>query len=250
VTLPPEDRWLVDTLICHRGYHSGNGDCPENSLRAFEKALRQGLAVELDVRLLSDGELAVFHDSSTLRMTGVDRVVEFSEADEVTKMLLLESDQTIPLLDDVFDLIRGAVPLLIEIKSRGIAGPLEETLVDKLKAYDGPVAVQSFNPRSLLRLRDWAPHVARGQLSGSLDHVQLAWHKKVLVRHLLTDTFTRPHFVSYEAACIPALKRLQTLRERTPLLAWTVRSVEQYDKVRPYSDNIIFEGFDPRAALV
>lgn len=55
-------------LVAHRG---GAGLAPENSLAAFDLAVRLGAdAVELDVRLTADGAVVVFHDATTERITG------------------------------------------------------------------------------------------------------------------------------------------------------------------------------------
>jgi len=54
-------------VCAHRGARS---IAPENTLLAFEKALRCGAdAVEFDVRVIGDGELAVFHDEDLSRTT-------------------------------------------------------------------------------------------------------------------------------------------------------------------------------------
>ena len=82
-------------------------------------ATRRGLAMELDVQLLADDEIAVFHDDNALRMTGVDRLIVNCEAHHIHRMCLQNSDQSVPLLDDVLDLVRGEVPLLIEMKGFG-----------------------------------------------------------------------------------------------------------------------------------
>ena len=52
--------WLVETPIAHRGFHDKNN--PENSLAAFARAIEKGYAIELDVQMLSDGTVVVFHD--------------------------------------------------------------------------------------------------------------------------------------------------------------------------------------------
>ena len=147
-----ENRWLMETYICHRGCHNGKSTCPENSLMAFETAVRKGLAMELDVQLLADGEIAVFHDSNTLRMTGVDTLITSCGAHQLRDMRLMGSDQAIPLLDDVLDLVRGEVPLLIEMKGFGSMGGFAKRILQKLEGYDGPLALQSFNPKALLWL--------------------------------------------------------------------------------------------------
>jgi len=55
-------------LVAHRG---GAALAPENTCAAFDGALRWGAdCLELDVRLTRDGEVAVFHDEETGRITG------------------------------------------------------------------------------------------------------------------------------------------------------------------------------------
>ena len=60
----------------------------------------------------------------------------------------------------------------------------------------------------------------------------------------LNKKVSQPHFISYEASTLPNrfVRKYKTL----PLLAWTVRSQEEYLKVIKFCDNIIFEGFEPK----
>jgi len=52
-------------VIAHRG---ASAYAPENTLRAFELAVRQGADMcELDVQRTADGVLVVFHDDTTDR---------------------------------------------------------------------------------------------------------------------------------------------------------------------------------------
>lgn len=61
-------------LFAHRG---GAALAPENTLEAFDAAARLGIgAFELDVRLTRDGEVVVFHDEGTERITGASGAVE------------------------------------------------------------------------------------------------------------------------------------------------------------------------------
>jgi glycerophosphoryl diester phosphodiesterase len=207
--------------------------------------VRRGFAIELDVQQLADGNIVVFHDESTLRMTGVDLSIARCDSNRVWSMRLGGGDQRIPLIDEVMDLVRGEVPLLIELKNAGSPGNPEKALLGKIRAYEGSCAVQSFNPRSLRWFRAAAPDLPRGQLSGRLDDLGLPLHKKLPVRYLLTNPLCRPLFIGYDVTCLPT-RRTTTLRDRgMPLLGWTVRSAQEYRKVEHLVDNIIFEGFDP-----
>ena len=59
----------------HRGYHD-KPQIPENSMPAFRRALEYGLPSELDVHLIADGSLVIFHDEELERETGVKGIIE------------------------------------------------------------------------------------------------------------------------------------------------------------------------------
>ncbi len=234
--------WLVETPIAHRGYH--NKTTPENSLGAFSNAIEKGYAIELDVQLLADDTVVVFHDESLARMTGNDGYLKYLNGSDLKSLKLKDSKYTIPTLQEVLDFVDGRVPLLIEIKNKYKVGKLEQCVIDLMKNYKGEFAVQSFNPFSLAYFKKHAPNILRGQLSGSFKGEKLAWIKKQLLRHMHFNKKTsEPHFISYEAAALP--NRIVRKYKNLPLLAWAVKSKEEYMKVVKFCDNIIFEDFEP-----
>ena len=106
--------FILKTPIAHRGLH--NVKAPENSLAAFRLAIEHGNVIELDVHMLADGKIVVFHDDNLKRMTGVDAVIKDKTFAELSKLWLKKSSQKIPLLTEVLDLVDGKVPIIIEIK--------------------------------------------------------------------------------------------------------------------------------------
>lgn len=234
--------WLVETPIAHRGLHDKTN--PENSLGAFEKAVESGYAIELDVQLLSDDTAVVFHDDSLSRMTGNDGYIKFLTKEDLKVLKLSGTKEHIPTLEEVLKLVDGRTPLLIEIKNQFKVGKLEQKVIDLLKNYKGEFAVQSFNPYSLKYFKHHAPSILRGQLSGYFKGEKLSFLKKfVLKRMAFNKSVSEPNFISYDASTLPNrfVRKFKTL----PLLAWTVRSKEEYMKVIKHCDNIIFENFVP-----
>jgi glycerophosphoryl diester phosphodiesterase len=58
---------MADTVICaHRGL---DDRFPENTLTAFEEALKLGMGVEFDIQMTSDSHLIVLHDDTVDRTT-------------------------------------------------------------------------------------------------------------------------------------------------------------------------------------
>lgn len=234
--------WLVETPIAHRGLHDKN--IPENSLGAFSKAIEKGYAIELDVQLLADGTVVVFHDESLARMTGNDGYIKYLNKSDLKALSLKGSKESIPTLEDVLKLTNGQVPLLIEIKNKYKVGKLEQAVIDILKNYKGDFAVESFNPYSLGYFKQHAPNILRGQLAGFFKGEKLSWVKKYVLKHMtLNKKVSEPNFIAYEASALP--NRFVKKYKNLPLIAWTVKSKEEYLKVVKYCDNIIFEKFIP-----
>ena len=117
--------------FAHRGLHDATR--AENSLSAFAAAADAGFAIELDVRLSSDGVLMVFHDDTLERMTGVGGRVDSKTAEELHSIRLGNTEDTIPTFDEVLGLVDGRVPLLVEIKEDAGKYGVTEKTVETLK---------------------------------------------------------------------------------------------------------------------
>ena len=235
--------WMLNRAIAHRGLHCGV-DIPENSMSAFAAAVAHNHPIELDVHLLSDGHVIVFHDMDLERMTGETGAITHQTIESLQRLRLLGTDQHIPTLAEALDFIHGQVPILIEIKNRGKAGPLEAALLHLLKNYNGEFAVQSFNPYSLAWFKKHAPHILRGQLASNFKGMDFAWGLKVILGNLLLNWASAPHFIAYDIKALPNLPTTIAKQIfKRPLLAWTVRSQLDHQHALEYADNIIFDPF-------
>ncbi len=234
--------WLVQQPIAHRGLH--NEVAPENSLAAFARAIEEGYPIELDVQLIADGTIVVFHDDSLSRLTENDGYLKFLNKEDLKYLSLAGTNEKIPTFEEVLSFVDGKVPLLIEIKNDGKVGDLEKGVLELLNNYKGEFAIQSFNPFVLEYFYKHAPHILRGQLASYFRDVKLAVFKKfALKRMMLNKSISHPDFISYEARRLP--NRFTRKYKSLPLLAWTVRSQSEYLKVVKHCDNVIFEDFEP-----
>lgn len=235
------ETWLVETPIAHRGLWGKNA--PENSLAAFSMAIEKGYAIELDVHLLADNTVVVFHDESLARMTGNDGYIKYLNKTDLKSLHLAGTKETIPTLAEVLALVDGKVPILIEIKNPYKIGKLEQAVINLLKNYKGDFAVQSFNPYSLSYFKKHAPNMLRGQLAGYFKGEKMAWIKKLVLKRMKLNKVSEPHFIAYEASTLP--NRYVKKYKHLPLLAWPVGSKQEYLNVVKHCDNIIFENFEP-----
>lgn len=240
-----ETDWYLKHPIAHRGLHSGTS-IPENSLKSFQACIDKKLPIELDVHILLDGTALVFHDDSFERMTGYHKNVYLSNYNEVANLKLVNSDEKIPTLEDVLTLVNGQVPLVIELKCLKHDGRLEHGVNERLKDYNGPFAIQSFNPYTLLWFKRFAPSIPRGLLAGSYDHSSLKIWEKIILRSLLFAFLVRPHYIGFEwdKLWYPSAYFFRVLM-KVPFVTWCIVNKDQQELVKSKCENIIFEDFDP-----
>ena len=125
-------------VVAHRG---GADLGPENSLGCIRKGIAAGAGwVEIDVHLSADGEIVVCHDPSVDRTTDGKGQISGMTYPELRKLRLLDgegrpTDEHLPTLDEVLDLTKGRVVLLIEIKHSKHSLPgIEKACVDCISA--------------------------------------------------------------------------------------------------------------------
>lgn len=240
--------FLLSTPIAHRGLH--DTEKPENSLPAFEAAIRLGYPIETDVRFTKDKKLVVFHDDTLLRMTGDPRAVSDCALEELSP-LLLDGKEHIPTFEEFLHCIAGRTPLLIEIKSMdGVKGKeIASALSYALANYAGEYAIQSFQPLYVKAYKKLCPSIPCGVLATAKLNKEAfgnspLWRiKAYIVRNLALNFTVRPDFVSYDFSGLP--KRRVT-KFKGIKLGWTVRSKDDEAQAKKFVDNIIFENFLPR----
>ena len=227
--------------ISHRGE---SFDAPENSLAAFKKSAECGLGVELDVQPTKDGKIVVFHDGNVKRMCGVDKKISEMTFEEVSALRLNESEHKIPLFSEVLDVL-GDVPVSCEIKTDGAAFDTDflENTYQMLKEYKGDFNVISFNPFVLEWFKNNHPEVIRGQLSQDFSKEEKYKGKVLylLLTNLMLNVLARPDFIAYKHQDASQISRRICRKLGALSVTWTIKSKEDYEKVKDDFDLFIFD---------
>jgi glycerophosphoryl diester phosphodiesterase len=138
---------VVPFGLAHRG---GTEVAPGNTIAAFDHAHSLGFDyIETDVRLTSDGVLAVFHDDDLAPTTGVPGSIESKTWAELSQ-LRVGGEHAIPRLDDVLDRY-PTIRFNIEPKGDGAVDPLV-ALIRNRGAIER-IGVGSFSDRRVRRMR-------------------------------------------------------------------------------------------------
>lgn len=233
---------FIGVNFAHRGLHTRDKAVPENSLRAFELASAAGYGMELDVQLSKDGKVVVFHDDTLDRVCGVHARVNEKTFEELNKLSLCGTEETVPLFTDVLSVIDGRGPLIVELKSGKNNRELCEKTLAILNGYKGAVCIESFDPFIVMWFRFHGRRYLRGQLAMHADKYLL---KSRLLRLCCSNTLfniaARPQFIAYDIGPMPLLVRLSCAMGAIKI-GWTA-----HDPVcENYNDSIIFEYYRPK----
>ena len=162
-------------VVAHRG---ASVQAPENTMEAFRLGFEAGAdAIELDVHLSQDGQLAVIHDDTVDRTTdGVGAVMGFSmdalQRFDAGARFTNAAGETpfagkglrIPTLPEVLDWLPDGVGLVVEIKARAAVPAVIEALRGRPVRDEGRASVISFDEAAINEAHALDPELATGYL--------------------------------------------------------------------------------------
>ena len=217
--------------IAHRGLH--NEKFTENGLKAFQNAIDHGVAFEFDIHLTKDKQLVVCHDESLKRTTGKEGIIEDLTLKEIKDNYRLLDGGEIPTLQEVYDLNKERVPMVIELKVfrknyKELAETFRKTLgniKDKKNAL-----IISFDPRSLWPLKHEG--FIRSLLVIKSD--EYTWFFRHTVESVDLDMN------------LFAEKRVRRYAKNHFTNVWTIDDEEKLAKYAPQADTVTFQFIDPK----
>lgn len=220
--------------ISHRGLW--NKELPENSIGAFKRSIRKDLPIELDVHILKDDTLVIFHDDNLKRMTGIDKNIKDCTYEEISHLYLLDTKEKIPTLKEVLKLVDGKVLLDIEIKTDVRSKKICKLLSNELDKYKGEFLVKSFSPLFINWFKKHRPEFKRGLLISNSDKGNMKRLKMFALSRFCINIFCKPDFLAISKKLVDN-KRVKKIKDKgIKILVWTIRDDTDYD-----FDGIIFE---------
>ena len=224
--------WLNKLPIAHRGLHSNANNIYENTKESFLAAVNENYAIECDVVLSKDHEVVVFHDENLKRLCNLDKNVSSLTMNELRNLKIYESSSNIISLDEMLHIVSAHVPIIIEIKGR-FTPFIEERIQEIIRSYKGPIALKTFNLKSVEWLIKFLPYVYKGLVIDSNTNNFEA------ILDLNID------FVSCDIEFIESNLVDRLKKKGLPIITWTVDNEDKKKKANLIADNIIFENIRP-----
>lgn len=246
------DRKAFLMPIAHRGLHNAKRGIIENTAPAFEAAVAKGYGIECDLRPAANGVPVVFHDETLNRLIAGKGPVAACDAQDLKRLAYKGSTVRITTFAELLELVDGRVPLLVEIKSEWT--PPDRIFLGKIaklaSGYRGPVALMSFDPAVMATLKDLAPGVPRGIVSGSFKgagwwKAKISRTRAAALRDLLESGPVAADFFAYQVGALPTpVTRFVREVMGLALFTWTVRTAKDRATAEKWADAMIFEGFE------
>ena len=215
--------------IAHRG---GLAYAPENTLAAIKNAIRfEADYAEIDVHLSKDGEIIVIHDEELDRTTNGTGTVREMTVNELNRLdagcwFSYEFEgEKIPTLEEVLDLAKGKIKLVIEIKNgpnyyEGIARKVVELVKQKKMAKR--VIIISFDHECIKEVHDIDPSIETG----------LLYYGNILDMKNLAETTG----AKYMCPCWKMVTQDTVKRAKEAGLKLNVWTLDEPDMIRKFMD--------------
>ncbi len=144
------------------GHKGASAIAPENTLKAFQKAIElHADYVEFDSHLTKDGEIVIIHDADTFSLTGVHGLIRDKTLKEIKKLNAGEGER-IPTLQELVAIAKGKIGLQLEIKSTGLLERMVKILRKENLIQNSIVSCFMFD--ELLKLKEIEPKLKIGFL--------------------------------------------------------------------------------------
>ena len=145
------------------GHRGAKAYAPENTLTSFRTALEMGVdMVEFDIRITKDKYPVVIHDSHLRRLTKRFGQVKKMSLAEVKKLRIKKTEK-IPTLAEVLETIDNRVGINIELKVKGSAQIVVQTLRD-CKVDFKNVMISSNYPNEIKAVERLEPEITTALL--------------------------------------------------------------------------------------
>jgi glycerophosphoryl diester phosphodiesterase len=224
--------------IAHRGLHDGNKAVWENTLSAFEAAIAAGYGIECDLQYAADATPVVFHDNKMKRLCSLSGDVRAKTSGELGLISIGGTKDKVPTLKALLKLVKGRVPLVLELKGReGDDEGFASAVLETLEGYEGEVALMSFDAWLLEDLKALDCPYPVGLTAEGLKEADFEIHRKAMALGL--------DFISYNVLHLPNAFVTEQKARGITVISWTVNTPELKAYSDAHVDQITFEGFTP-----
>jgi glycerophosphoryl diester phosphodiesterase len=219
------------TVIGHKG---AAGLEPENTMRAFKKALELNVDfIEFDVRMTKDKKLIIMHDPKVDRTTNGKGYVKDLTLEEIKKLDAGEGEK-VPIFEEVINLLKDRKPkITIDIKEPQTLDKIMKIIREN--KLENKVVIVSFWHEILKRIKEIEPSIKT-----SVDIVEKPINLVSMVKDAKADK------ISLHSIFIDEKTVKECHENDIEITAWTVDEFLEIDRMIKLGVDTICSNFPDR----
>lgn len=222
------------------GHRGAKAYAPENTISSFKKALEFDCdMVEFDIRITKDKYPVVIHSNNLRRLTKSPVRVNKLTLAQIRK-LKVHKTENIPTLGEVLEVINNKIGVNIEIKSKGSAQIIIQTLRD-YKVDFSKVMISSNHPREIRTAEELESGITTALIFRSTNAVNLWFVLDFLALLLLPITKyyiswifrkSKADYLNINYHFLDKRKVALFKKQGIKICAWTVDSRKKIDYLK------------------
>ena len=157
--------------------------------------------------------------------------------DEVRKLKLLNTNESIPTFKEVLDLVNKKVLLDIEIKNTNKKKQVVELVLKELENYKGEVYLKSFNPIIVKQIKKKTDKYKLGLLINDKYNINIV---DFIFKTNLPIYYLKPDFLAIKKTMLTK-KYYKHFKDHYNIFIWTIKTEKEMSKYsKIYLDNISY----------
>jgi glycerophosphoryl diester phosphodiesterase len=225
--------------ILNIGHRGAKGYVAENTIESIQEAIRLGAdGIEIDVFRCKSGEIVLFHDKTLEKLTNGKGKVENKTLTELKKLKVLDSQYSIPTLDEVLKSIGREIFLNIELKGSNTSlrsYELVKKYINQNKINPKNILFSSFNWKELEKLRKLSNDISIALITEDDPLLAINSAKE------LNAVAINPNFKDLNTEVIRKIKNAGF-----DIYTWTVNKREDIEKIKKLNVNGIITDYPDR----
>lgn len=222
--------FLLKQKFVNKGVYN-NKNVIENTLPAFDLAIKGNFGICFRVRCTKDNKVIVYDDENFARLLKVKDSVESVNYDDIAYL----SSYHVPLLEEVLNFINDKTPVIINLASVYDKKMTKEilTILDK---YHGRFAIVSNNSKTISYFNKVRENYILGEIV-SKQKPSIYSLGNFIAHYMIKTDFKSVNIKHYNSSELLNFKKLEV-----PLIGYLITDQRQLNSYNDYFDNIVVDG--------
>lgn len=219
--------FLKSALITNKGIYD-NQIIFENTIESFSESIKNKYPISFSLNITKDNKIIIYNDEDLTKLMNLKDKINSITYEELNYL----SSYHIPTLEEVLNLIKGKVPIIINIKDSSKKNMIEKEIVNYLDNYQGQFAIISKNVRVIKWFNNNKPNYIIGEILTKNRNLSLI---NFMINCSITSDFKSINIDYYD------IYKIKKIKEDYLVLGYLINDQEKYEVYKDVFDNLIID---------